>query len=431
MATCNLFNPISDNTGNFLLFAQYANDLTKSATHTDPYRVIPSKFVVLNLDYSDFDDKSITKLIQNYYENACAYFKNNEFKYSIIETAPYGEWTPEVSKNLFWRCLKENNLITKQEISVGDRSYNYCPEMLYCGDINIQTNNIYNGDGFNEIYCYIPNSNNCSYIGCEFREDSDTDAKYTYDSEYVIGYENNEELGDIVKLEPPITYNANAVAQFSFDGNSLNTDPNPLTKYEFNTVILLYDIYVKNEEDTDWVPEYQNIPMGIHFCGHISEGKITNPITIFVSNADIYDQGTSYGLKVCMRYTATSDSNISHIDITSENDSIFPGFCIVMSEMSKTLDKMNDVITGVYANSQISKELLAIFKNERVNVPYIKWVGKEPNKEPYWFINGRNTGVVATRTADITNYDNETEVKPELERLEEIIHPTTDTLINK
>lgn len=421
MAVCNLFKPISNKTGNFLLFSQYSSDLTKSATHTDIYRVIPSKFVALNIDYTNFDNNSITKLLQNKYENACAYFKNlGTFKFSSAENAPDVNWSPDISKNLFWRCLYESNLISIEEVTVGEETYNICKEMMYYGDINIQTNNIYNGDGYNEIYCYIPSDNNCSYVGCELSVEEGAETTYYYgnneeDNNYVIGYDSSAGIDEIVKIpvnECPISYRPQSKINFSFEGG-LNSDPNPIDKYQFNTIIVLYDIYVMNETSTDWIVEHSNIPMGIHFCGDIEETTTSNPNTIFVSNDDIYGTGTSYGLKICMRYTATNSNNIEHIDITSENDSIYPGFCIVMSEMAKALDKMNNIISDVYNNSQISKEILAIFKNSRANVPYIKWVGEDP----YWFVNGRNTGALATRVADHTNYSNE-EVNNELDKFE-------------
>lgn len=406
MAVCNLFKPINNKTGNFLLFSQYSSDLTKSATHTDPYRVVPSKFIALNIDYSNWDNDKITKLFQNYYENAVAYFKNlGEFNLINSDSATPVKYSAEISKNIFWRCLFDKKLLNVEEVNVGEETYNACKEMLYCGDINIQTNNIYNSEGYNEIYCYIPTSDNCYHIGCELVENTELDNSYEYNEDYVIGYNETSGIDEIAKIpeeDKPLIYKPKPAANFSFDGG-LNSDPNPLTKYEFNTIIVLYDIYVMNEDMTDWIMEYQNIPMGIHFCGDIEEGKISNPNTIFVSNDDIYRAGTSYGLKICMRYTSTNSNNIEHIDITSENDSIFPGFCIAMAEMSKTLDKMNDIITGVYNNSQMSKEVLAIFKNSRTNVPYVKWVGEDP----YWFVNGRNTGALATRVAEYNNYTDE------------------------
>ncbi len=423
MAVCNLFKPIKNKIGNFLLFSQYTNDLTKSATHTDPYRVIPSKFVVMDINYSKWTDEKIVKLLQNNFENACALMKNNGviYKQEISgEELKSHPWDPAISRNLFWRCLFDNDILHTSKVSVGDEKYDICTEMKFVGDINIQSNNIYNGEGYNEIYCYIPPSKNCNYIGCDVKPIDDTDYIYSYNEDYVIGYDEKSNLDDIVKIPPedkPLKYNANNKANFSFEGG-LNSDPNPVTKYEFNTIVVLYDVYVMNENATEWVLETGNIPMGIHFCGHIDGGKMSNPITVFVSNDDVYGAGTSYGLKICMRYTATSTDNISNINISSESntegsDSMIPGESILVSEMAKTLDKMNSIITSVYKNSQMSKECLALFKNSRTNVPYVKWVGSDP----YWFVNGRNTGALATRVADHINYT-EQEMNEGLDRFE-------------
>lgn len=419
MAVCNLFKPINKPTGNFLLFSQYSNDLTTSATFTTIYKVFPSKFIALNIDYSNYDNASITKTIQNNYENACAYFKNmGVIPWNKANEQETKEWSPEISRNLFWRMLLEKRLINVETKQVNDEQITYCKEMMYCGDINIQSNNTYQGDGYNEVYCYIPSTNNCQYIECKTSEPNDMDIAFPYTNDYVVGYENNDDLGDLVKVDEDLEYNPHSNIDFLFettDNQFINQD---IEKYDFNTIIVLYDIYV----DDDDTPKYKNIPMGIHFCGTISEATTTNPSTIFVSNDDIYGCGTSYGLRLCTRFSVTDSSNV--IEINPNYDPVYPGFCIAMSAVAEVLDKADEIINSVYKNSQLNKDVLAIFKNSRTNVPYIKYIGTTP----YWFVNGRNTGVQATAVADHTNYEYQ-EIKDEFEKLEETLGYDT-TIIN-
>ena len=83
MAVCNRFNELSSNSGNFLMFSQYVEDITCNFVNSTSYKVVPSKFIALNIDYSLLNIPSvgdsrdlnvdIPMYFQNYYENACAY----------------------------------------------------------------------------------------------------------------------------------------------------------------------------------------------------------------------------------------------------------------------------------------------------------------------------------------------------------------------
>ena len=63
-----------------------------------------------------------------------------------------------------------------------------------------------------------------------------------------------------------------------------------------------------------------------------------------------------------------------------------------MSGFSQLTVQMQEMLEEIYKLHQVPKEMLAIFKNSRVNVPYIK----EVDGVSYWFVNGRCLGVPAT-----------------------------------
>ena len=57
MAICNLFNEFTNYSGNFLMFSQYVEDVTQNFTKNDTnYRVVPSRFIALNIDYTNLDE---------------------------------------------------------------------------------------------------------------------------------------------------------------------------------------------------------------------------------------------------------------------------------------------------------------------------------------------------------------------------------------
>ena len=52
---------------------------------------------------------------------------------------------------------------------------------------------------------------------------------------------------------------------------------------------------------------------------------------------------------------------------------------------------MNEVISNSFKVQQNLQDMLAIFKNNRINTPYIKEIAGKS----YWFVNGKNTGAIA------------------------------------
>ena len=92
MSVCNIFNSLNSNTGNFMLFSQYVEDITHNYPEGDNWKVIPTQFVALDIDYSKVDPNmvlnegkdslnvGIPKYFQNCFENACAYGRKNYSK---------------------------------------------------------------------------------------------------------------------------------------------------------------------------------------------------------------------------------------------------------------------------------------------------------------------------------------------------------------
>ena len=424
---CNILKPVDVLTGNFFTFSQYAQDLTKQYSQPNTYRCLPSKFVSLNLDYSKLSGTTETELsvelgniFQNYFENSCAFLRSE-----------YGNtWEPEYTRTLLFQTLEKYNLITLNtskalQIDGGElddgttaESNGYTSgvsdEIKYIGDINIYSNNSdAAGIGYNEIYCYIPNDAKCKdyqlsavakqsshiytstkifgfegeapYNGLEYEVDGYAD-KTGVNNCYGVGSYTTTDGATQLSLVPMSLTSA----LFSSDDSDRKIPEEEQKKFEINAIIVLYDIVQVNTDSTSETVLHSNIPMGIFFTGSLDiNKKMSNTIIKYVNNDAIYNQGTAYGLRICNRFLAVPNSNVT-IE-TSVSASNIAELAPVMEQMSDTLTAVNESLDNDKAMQQMLQDHLSNFKNNKVNVPYVRQLG---NKK-YWFVNGKNTGAIA------------------------------------
>lgn len=397
MSICNLFTELYKPTGNILMFSQYSRDLTKGNARDEAYKVIPSKFIAMDIDYDNVNvpavgnsknlNVDIPTFFQNFYENACAY--------SEVELESF---TPNNARGLFWNAMDIAGMIGVEspesdetdEIVVDDTesvestnfktySNNY---VRYIGDINIESFNEYNGMGYSEVYCYIPTDYDYSSYTIEY---VDGEVHLTNPKSYIEGYNLiNENINkDLAPYSKDYYYNAN------ININTTAQHSNIPDLYNINTIVVLYDVWSK-ASNGEYIKQYERIPMALYFTGNFdSTGKMTNIITKYMNNEDAYGMGTSYGLRICTRFTVTPNNiNISNIELSSEGSDHYSAFCQVMTKMSENIDKMNNVISSSYRVQQNMQDILAVFKNNRINTPYIREVGGKS----YWFVNGKLIG---------------------------------------
>ena len=385
MAVCNLFNEnLPSASGNFLMFSQYVEDITRNYSQGDNgYKIVPSNFIALDIDYSKLDNSvfgltdlaeitddilntGIPRYFQNYFENGCAYGRK------IFDD----EWTPEMSKNLFWNALWDGKFLsyTKDE----DNDVYLINEIMYCGDLNMHSYNNHKGMGYGEIYCYIPTDvNRLHYQVVDFGQNdlnvkenksntleghniiNNLSKKYFYDQRYLMSF-NDKSLQTIYK------------GQYK--------------KFNINTIVITYDIFVNSGDN--WVLHYDNIPLGIYFTGKFEDGKLTNPITKYVTTS--YGTGTSYGLRICTRFSVAPNGVVLNTtDVTTDEN--YVNFCQLMTSMNENLSKMMDIVSYKYDLTNQYKDALSIMKNNRTNVPYVKNI----NGDDYWFVNGKYVAKVA------------------------------------
>jgi hypothetical protein len=403
MAVCNLFNELTSPTGNFMMFSQYVEDITHNYTEGNNWRVVPTGFVALDIDYSNIDKElvlnnyketlntGIPKYFQNYFENGCAYGRSKTNWDGLEED----KWNPKVSRNLFWNSLFKGGFVHAKKYGSENSDIMYIPEVMYFGDIDIHSYNEHKGMGYGEIYCYIPSD--AARMHCHVQVDDNVNVDTSNDSMLLEGYPTTSLEGY------PTTYYYDNNYKMNFDTLDLSNLINGTeTRYNINTIIVLYSIYIEKvtseninntiNKTTEWEKVYHNLPMGMYIMGKFDDdGKLTNPATKYVTTS--YNTGTSYGLRICNRFSATSNGALFNTDVVID-DTSYNNMCQLMSAMNENLSLMLDVTKTTAKLTEQYKELESRLKNQRTNVPYVKTI----NGIDYWFVNGKMLATVAQGT---------------------------------
>ena len=454
MAVCNLFSNLNNPSGNFLMFSQYVEDITHNYTEGDNWKVVPTGFVALNIDYSKIDKKlvlnnyketlntGIPKYFQNYFENACAYGRGKTDWNGLEEDG----WNPSISRNLFWNSMFEGKFISIKKYGSDKSDVSYIPEVVYFGDIDMHSYNEHKGMGYGEIYCYIPSDAKRKH--CHVIADSDKNFDASNVNNNLEGYPN-------IPIEDyPKSYCFERNYKMNFDDKSLsNLLEGEETYYNVNTIVVLYSIFVKRitsdrplvnieantfEEEilmseaiedsakndnynllSEWNAIYENLPMGIYLMGNFDDNeKLTNTATKYVTTS--YNTGTSYGLRICNRFSATSNGSIFNTDVIVDNSS-YTNMCQLMTAMNENLSLMLDITKNTAKLTEQYKELESRLKNQRMNVPYVKNI----NGVDYWFVNGK---LLASVTQGTDSGCNPLSVETVQKRLDNLMDddPTND-----
>ena len=437
---CNLFKPINagdTRMGTFLMFSQYTEDLTKEHVGKGTYRVIPSKFVALDLNIDNafnnlpnkrrFEPNGITKsgniygiceqspidvnvilpqILQSYYENSVAFLHNQENFEWDVEGRSY-------ASELLWRTLENWGFVTKQTFTDERGSFNYYDEVKYVGDINIHSNHRVGGYSYDEIFCHIPAKDDEYYYPLNAIEMSPvlignhddnrkledwTDATYPVDPNDNHNYLINRALSWLDNGRD--YYHLGGLVQRLDFEDPTQEQPIPRhaddavnVEFNFNAVIVFYDIlYSEPGDEPQYLHRFR--PMGIYLSGpiawddqHMKVNELQNRFTKYISNNDAYGQGASFGLRIMTRYTPTPNMSTYTMEVeTGGND--YETITQAMGTIADAITNISETYRDQREMFQAFKDHLAQFRNNRTNVPYIR----EVNGEPYWFVNGRNTG---------------------------------------
>ena len=276
----NIFNVLTNETGNFLIFSEYTNALSKASIDS-MYKVRPSQFVCLDLggdgDIQKFDgtlvepgtnyNEIIPRWFQNCFEAGIAGLKNKE------NTAV----SPHQFSIAFWA----------QMARIYNGVDNLAGALKYVGDISTLSWK----DGFADIILDISSGSK----GQEFKikggipknlNDYLTDCGNTTfinPDGYISGWKSTDRI--------PLSQAANSTDNICYYNNpsgiyneassiltqTFSSSPSSETSFTFNAILVLFDITDGKDN-----PIYRGIPMGIYFTGVVDENlNITNPVTIY------------------------------------------------------------------------------------------------------------------------------------------------------
>jgi len=401
---CNLLKPVDSLTGTFFMFSQYTQDLTKQYTQSDKYRCIPSKFAALNLKLTDIDETKLGEIFQNYFENACTF----------LRSADSDKWSPVSSRTLLFQTLQKFGMmeVTDQKIEDDGTISGISKQLQYIGDINLYSyEELKDGMGYNEIYCYIPNDAKCKDYQLSAPEPQDG---HIYPFSYICGYENQTSYNNLswsvdgytdkkngAELVYCVGKHGDELINYSFipqvignhndsyDEQSNDPVRSDVTEFPVNAILVMYDIVSKNGAEDDQVL-FHDIPLGIYFTGKPVDGEMTNTITKYIQSDEVYNQGTSYGLRICSRFLSHPNS-VEAVEVAATGSTNISEIAPLLEKMGETLAAVQDVVAQDDKMYNLVKDHLANFKNNTVNVPYVRQVGTKK----YWFVNGKNTGAIA------------------------------------
>ena len=405
---CNVFKSIDKTNGNFLLFSQYTNDISRSVVDST-YKVRPSKFVCLNLDSA----------AQTTANNLTQIGGSSPFTPAGTET-PYMYYLPGFFQNNFENgvCRLRNNNYTVNsfqfavafveklvQLTQNTGAVNLQSYIKYIGNIDVES---WDG-GFADIVLSI--NSGAKEKTVTLNPNSSIPTSVTNFSNNFCGaytYTNDETSGGWsisgwkeATQNPPISKLVNQTGTIgsgrTIENNTcmFNETDSWIEKmftitdatsssFTFNTILVLYNVETTNDGTT---VVYKDIPMGIYFAGQGIETGISNAVTIYSYSDTAYGAGSGWSLRIGTKFSPLPYGGLQVEEVALESQAITHSINALMSAAAETIKTINEFADQSIYSSQTIKEDLAQFKNARVNVPYIKSV----NGTPYWFINGRNT----------------------------------------
>lgn len=399
-AKCNLLRSLTKN-GTFYMFSEYAENLTKSYVQENQYRVIPNKYAMLDLNYTDKTAQSVGEIFQNYYENACSVYRKSDS--SLLSAG-------KLANELLWKTLYKYNFIT---IGTKD-NYTYIPELHYIGEIKVTPFEEVDGVGYNELWCYVDNSVPAMRYHTTYPENQTVGAEFAGSVDnYISGFDsttyptaNADLTGKVVNESTGVEYldynDSNSMGYTMEDAQELAIIPYILTsntdgvtthvvddtitdEFNINTIIVFFDVYDSNSDIL-----YKDIPMGVYFTGTPNDDTLTNEVVKVIADETIYNQGTSYGLRINTKFVCTPQTtSVSILNVNGYTDEMADKYCALLSSIEDSQTLMETMVTEQTGFNQAIKNHLALFANYRANVPYIRTVGGVS----HWFVNGKDMGI--------------------------------------
>ena len=326
MSVCNIYKS-QGNKPVFYTFSEYMNDLVVNINNDGMSIAQPSRFLCLSVKLENEDGVGINKFLQNYYEDACCTLRDTKDtnaedyrKYLLggLINGLYNKGFIDTSVHNVDLVRDPVNKEFIEEININN---------IACGDIDLFGDGTIDGMKYDEIICYLnpSTSNNYSLSLDESRKKPVSKSSTPDNPKYIAGYSREADRIEGIDYVSLLNNDKFPLCTIS-DPNSGSAN---ITSFEFNAVIVLYDITLGKDDNSP----IKDIPLGIYIN--------PNPITKYVNNNVIYNQGTSYALRIAMRFATTYDGSI-YIEDTNAYDETrdISSLVSVADRLSKTIDQM-------------------------------------------------------------------------------------------
>ena len=350
MSVCNIYKS-QGNKPVFYTFSEYMNDLVVNINNDGMSIARPSRFLCIKLDEEKIN--GINVFLQNYYEDACCTLRDTSVDTNVDNYRKY----------LLGGLI--HGLINKGFIDA-DAINN-----IACEDIDLFGDGTIDGMKYDEIICYLnpSTSNNRSLILDMDRTRAIDKSSISADPQYIAGYSRGE---DRVEGDEFYKSQIKQDAEGGWPQFPLCTisDPNSNSAnesfFEFNAVIVLYDITLGKDDNSP----IENIPLGIYIN--------PNPIIKYVNNNDIYNQGTSYALRIAMRFATTYDGRMFIEDTNAYDETRdISSLVSVADRLSKAIDQMFEMTRKFNKYTETTSDMITAIKNSASTT---KWQTYGDNK---------------------------------------------------
>lgn len=365
-----LLSGIREKGSTFYTLSSALNDMDKTQLDSN-YVMAPSKFVCLNLptwrrwanDQVLFEEPSnigqpdttnpntiVPKVIQDYIENALA----------LSYTERTDDTLTTISESMVWKMLVrmgamklkkskdllvngENLPVYKEDLTAFDGKYN--PVVVYASDINVLNHITKIGQSYTEIFMHIPSQaalmDNISFVDPGFKTKLELFPELG-GPEYTVGLEdypqsNTKAIYDTEDKK----YDFTQPNRLGVYWDEIQKSVDEKTKdFEFNAVLVYYDIWNRNDESTRKTNLY-----GILFLDKFSDtgaGSYTiDTLNKYVPN--IVSTGNGYSIRLNLKTTSNQSQTTSEVSINDYNS-------VSMELYMSALQRLNNV-TDLYENA--------------------------------------------------------------------------------
>ena len=383
---CNIFKPMTNENGNFLLFSTYIKDLSKYAVDSS-YRIVPKRFVCLNLGT---DVLSTTSNVLKAYmpdtggldtaDIIPAYFQN------VLEEGAAVAYSDNDSfSGNFWYLMSK--------ICMDDTKTNLNDKIVYVGDVDTTSWE----DGYFDTILNINSGAESQLYDFQDGVGDNPNPENVLEFLASLGgndvYQQGEYIQGWVEGSTPIYGGLNSASQpyVRVDSNTsifdylfkLRSSNSNLSPFTFDTIVILYNI-----TDGDGAVIEEDIPMGIYFTGTVDNTKILNPVTIYTSDPGAYGVGTSWSLRIASKFYVDPAGTAHVEDIELDSNALYDNISAQLTAVADLLKTVQKSFTETNrVNIDLKNTLIQFFNTQKVNVPYIV--------NGWWFVNGTSTGFPA------------------------------------